>query len=235
MSDEYRSADGVNASLLKYFAGDDFNPAVALHKMRNPMTPSPSMALGTAVHSILENEMDTEEAYDIISGAYKGEKPRTEWFEKACSMAQNVWDTCADVVQHPEAVREKAYFNDGFKALIDISVGSAGADFKSTRVTTLKDCIYEAHKWNLEIQAYHYCKLGGFDSFEFIFVSSVAPHQVFRLSCSDEYMDMFARPRWEQALERYMKYKDQEVEICETGSLSIPGWYQIDASEVNWG
>ena len=172
MSKDYYSMEGINASTLKYFAGSTWNPVLALHKMRNPMPPSPSMALGTATHSILENEMKTEEAYEVICEAYKGEGPRASWFNKACVMAGNIWDTCADVVQHPDAVRERAYFDNGFKALIDLSVGNVGYDYKTTRVTSLQDCIKEAHKWHLEIQAWHYCKLGGFDSFEFIFVSS---------------------------------------------------------------
>lgn len=245
MSKDYYNTPGINASTLKLFAGDFFDPETAVYQMRNPKPPTQSMALGTAVHSILEHQMDTTEASDVINEAYKTEKSRNDNMRKAHTMARHVWERCEDVVQHPDAIRERSVFKGEFKALMDLEVDNKGYDYKTTRVTTMSECIKECEKWKLDIQAYHYLMLGGFNGFEFIFVSSVAPHPVFRLDCPSDYIMDFARPRWQQALDRYHEFKDMElkeepdvpVEIpeLETGSLSIPGWYQIDASEVNWG
>ena len=223
---DYYTSEGINASTLKYFAGDYFSPTQALYKMRNPFEPTQAMSLGTAVHSILEHEMNTDEAYEVIAGAYKTEKARAPQMNKACAMANNVWETCKDVVQSPNAIRERAHFVGEFKALIDLEVDGVGYDYKTTRVTTLDECRREAHKYHLEVQAYHYCTFGNFKGFEFIFVSSVEPHQVFRLKCSQEYLQDFAKPRWEQALERYYKYKDMDIPLIEDDTLDIPSWYE---------
>ena len=92
----------------------------------------------------------------------------------------------------------------------------------------MAECRKEADKYNLEVQAWHYKMIGDFTGFTFIFVSSVAPHQVFELVCTDAYLNDFARPRWEQALERYNEYKDMDIELVERGELMVPHWYEQD-------
>ena len=47
-----------------------------------------------------------------------------------------------------------------------------------------------------------------------------------------EYMEQFARPRWEQALKRYLEYREVEVSLIEQGDLEVPHWYTPEAEEV---
>ena len=222
----YYTSKGINASTLKMFAGDYFNPVMAVHKMNTPMEPTQSMALGSAMHAFLEHEMDEGEAEQIVSDAYKTAKPREAALTKARTMATNIWETCAHIVQHPKANREKAHFTDEYKALVDLEVEGIGYDYKSTKATSLEECKREANKYFLEVQAWHYFDVTKLKGFEFIFCSSVEPHPVFHLKCTHEYLHDFAKPRWEQALKRYHEYKDMtSAPLLAVDSMDVPDWF----------
>jgi hypothetical protein len=238
MSKAYFNDPRLNASTLKLFSGRDFDPLVAVHKMRNPSGPTPAMALGTAVHSIVEHLGSTEglivSPYDNFrtkeAQLWKAEHPEyltSEDLLKAERMASRILSVC-DEAHSPSALREEEFYTDDYKALLDLVLDSKGIDYKTTAATSASQFERDCIKYGYALQAYHYLMVAELDSFEFIAVSSVEPHPVWRFTCAPDFIE-YGKQQWHEAFERYTAYKDMVIEPSkETYELKAPPWAALD-------
>jgi hypothetical protein len=235
---EYWKVKKISASLLKIFSGRDFDQMVSVHKMRTKSIPSPAMALGTAVHSIVENLGRTEglivSPYDNFrtkeAQLWKAEHPdylTSEDLLKAERMASRILSVCEEA-HSPAALREEEYYADDYKALLDLVLGSKGIDYKTTAATSANQFERDCIKYGYALQAYHYMMVAELESFDFIAVSSVEPHPVWRFTCAPDFIE-YGKQQWHEAFDRYTAYKDIVIEPSkETYELKAPPWAALD-------
>lgn len=245
--DEYWNDLRINASKLKCFAGRDYDPAIALHKAKTPFTPKPSMELGTAVHGIVELCGDIPG--DVITCPFDSyrTKEAKQWredhaghiilsdddMEKAKRMAARILnDTPKDIrdmILSPNANREKAFFNNDLKALMDLELYAHAIDYKTTSATSPQQFEREIAKYHYHLQAEHYRITGGLLEFAFVAVSSVEPHPVWTFRCDASFFE-WGRFEWHRAYKRMM----QALEGIQTHDaiLKSPPWAREDNNEV---
>lgn len=256
---KYRKDPRINASTLKKFVNDDLDPAIAMWQLKNPSPPSEAMLLGTMVHSIIENLGDAPEGVQVSPfDSYRSKEAKT-WKEqmeadgqiivteatldKAYTMANNVLQltpsSVYEIIHDPDSGREKAFFTDDLKALVDCisRTGDTVLDYKTTGATSsgkfMKDC------WNYgyALQAYHYMKVTGAVNFVFVAVSSVAPHPVWTLQCTPKFIE-WGGTLWRKAMARYKQAKAEclglDVRMSVLEELDKPYWVKDSAEEVDW-
>lgn len=236
----YRADPRINASKLKLFAGDFFEPMNAINGLKNPMVPSDAMKLGTLVHAIVEHKGALSlVTKDIPISPYKDFRKKEaqiwkkenpdymteELLEKASIMAQRIMDITPECLGE-DARMEIDYYTDEYKALLDCVIGDHGFDWKTTSATNARQWERDANNYHYALQAYHYKTVAELEEFSFVAVSSIAPYPVWRFKCTPEYL-AYGKYLWDKALERYNKYKDAEITVDHTEiALSAPNWFQ---------
>jgi len=222
---EYFADSRINASTLKLFAGRDFEPLIALHKMQNGMKESQSMALGTGLHEIME--VGELAKFEAITAAYKTVGPREAAIEKAKAMAKSIYDKIPDEIYAllEKGSKEHVVFNGEYKALYDVLFGNIAADYKTTSAESRGEFERDFFKYNYHIQDYHYRKVGKLDRMIYIVVSTSEPHPVWIYETTTS-CQKYGEQQWEKALERYHQYKDQDLS---TATAEI-----IDMMEPTW-
>ena len=229
---EYCALEGINASTLKSYAGDYFNPKqVAYNISHRDGAEKSHFTMGRAVHSALEHEgvLPDDEYVKCPYDNYK-KKEAQEWkkeqedkgitplklaeYKQASDMAKQIWTNTPKeiqkVIHSVDAQREVSIQVDGYKAMYDLIHGEDLYDYKTTRRTKLKDIVNDAFKLGYHIQAYHYCMVAAAEGlavndFYFIFVCTEAPHLVTTMRCTDNFIEA-GHNAWQEAMDRYKKY-----------------------------
>jgi len=214
---EYRQDPRINASKLKEFLDQD--PRIAHHKLANPTPPSPATSLGAAVHAIIEHlgelpndlvefpfdSLRTKESKKWMKANSDKTVLKSAEIQQAKAMAQNVLDTdhCGmrEIIHHPESQREVAFYDDQFKALLDIvsPSGKIDVDYKTTSATSAEAFMRSAISYGYALQAYHYKMMSKCSEFYFVAVSSVAPYPVWVIECSPSFL-AFGESQWHRAM-----------------------------------
>lgn len=237
----YRKDPRINASLLKLFTGKDFSPIMALHKMRNPTPPSPAMQLGTALHSWLEHlgkfgpstivspydNYRTKEAQLWRDANSDKVILTTDEVTKVEAMGTNVINSpLRKMIIDIDAQREVEYYDDEYKALLDVVYMSSGIDYKTTACTSAEQFKRDIYKYGYALQAYHYLRVAKLSNFYFIGVSTVDPYEVFTMYCTSEFLK-YGQKCWQEALDRY-KYFTVNAPKQEIINLDAPLWAAIE-------
>ena len=218
--EKYRDDKRLNQSLLKNFLVHDYE--IALEKAKEPSTPS--MALGSLVHGIIELRGAVPYNYEVSPYADFRKKEAREWkaekqaqgitivkqdeLDQALSMANNVLHnstpTLKAIINADESKREQAFYDSQYKALLDCvsADGTVGIDYKTTSATSVEEFTRDVRKYHYDLQAAHYINLSYVIDFYFIAVSSVKPYPVWCFKCSDSFIDG-GQQKLEKALDRY--------------------------------
>lgn len=239
---KYRQDQRINASKLKYFAGDNFEPMMALDKIRNPSPPSDAMKLGTLVHLFVEHKLSLPMVTNQIKvSPYENfrKKEAQEWkkenpdyytsaqLDQALDMARQIIKVTPEA-KSDKAIMEQDFYKGEYKALLDCVIDGVGYDWKTTSATDAHQWIRDANNYHYALQAYHYQMVADLKEFEFCAVSSIKPYPVWRFKCTPEYLE-YGKHLWDQAVERFNRYIDAEIEPSyEVISLDAPRWFNPD-------
>jgi hypothetical protein len=222
---EYFADSRINASTLKLFAGRDFEPLIALHKMKNGMKESQSLALGTGMHEVME--VGPLAKFEAINAAYKTVGPRENAIEKAKAMAQSIWQKIPlDILMMIESgEKEKVVFSGEYKAMFDVLCNGVGIDYKTSSAESRGEFERDFFKYHYELQDFHYRKVGKLGRMIYIVVSTSEPHPVWIYETTST-CRLYGKQQWEEALDRYYQYKDKDLS---TATAEI-----IDMMEPTW-
>jgi hypothetical protein len=222
---EYFSDPRINASTLKLFAGRDFEPLIALHKMKHGMKESQSMALGTGLHEIME--VGPLAKFEAIATAYKTVGPREAAIEKAKAMAASIWQKIPlDILMLIESgEKEKAVFSGVYKAMFDVICNGVGIDYKTTSAESRGEFERDFFKYHYELQDYHYRMVGKLDRMIYIVVSTSEPHPIWIYETTTS-CQLYGKQQWEEALERLLHFKDKDLSAVTSEIIEMmePTW-----------
>jgi hypothetical protein len=222
---EYFADPRINASTLKLFAGRDFEPLIALHKMKHGMKESQSMALGTGLHEVME--VGIEAKFEAINAAFKTAGPRENAIEKAKAMATSIRQKIPlDILMMIESgEKEKAVFSGEYKAMFDVLCNGVGIDYKTTNADSRSEFERDFFKYNYHIQDFHYRKVGQLNRMIYIVVSTSEPHPVWIYETTTS-CQIYGNQEWSEALERYHHYKDQDLSTATAEIIDLlePAW-----------
>ena len=222
---EYFTDSRINASTLKLFAGRDFEPLIALHKMHNGMKESQSMALGTGLHEVMEVGIMAK--FEAITAAYKTVGPREAAIEKAKAMAVSIWQKIPlDILMLIESgEKEKVVFNGEYKAMFDVVCNGVGIDYKTTSAESRTEFERDFFKYNYHIQDYHYRKVGKLGRMIYIVVSTSEPHPVWIYETTST-CRLYGKQQWEESLARFYQYKDKDLSTATAEIIEMlePAW-----------
>ena len=218
--EKYRDDKRLNQSLLKNFLVHDYE--IALEKANEPSTPS--MALGSLVHGIIELRGAVPYNYEVSRYPDFRKKEAREWkvekqaqgitiikqdeLDQALAMASNVLHnstpTLKVIINSENSKREQAFYSSEHKALLDcISAdGTVGIDYKTTSATSIEEFTRDVRKYHYDLQAAHYMNLSYVTDFYYIAVSSAKPYPVWCFKCSDSFIDG-GQHKLDKALDRY--------------------------------
>ena len=185
---EYRRNPRLNVSTLKLYIQNEASIAYAMEL--EPNEPSEAMKLGTAVHKLIETNLQyripvspfenfrTKEAQ-----TWKASHPdamKEEDAMQALSMASRVLGAFPDLRC---GSFEVPCYNDHNKALVDYISKDVrySLDWKTTSATTLDQFRRDANKYLFEMQAAWYMPLAHAQDFYFVGISTAKPHPLFIL------------------------------------------------------
>ena len=185
---EYRRNPRLNVSTLKLYIQNEASIAYAMEM--EPNEPSEAMKLGTAVHKLIETNLQymipvspfenfrTKEAQ--IWKANNPDAMKEEEVLQALSMASRVIDAFPDL---QTGSFEVPCYDEKYKALVDYisKDGRYSLDWKTTSATTLDQFRRDANKYLFEMQAAWYMPLAHAQDFYFVGISTAKPHPLFVL------------------------------------------------------
>lgn len=188
MSTEYRKDPRLNVSTLKLYIQNEASIAYAMEI--SPSEPSDAMKLGTAVHKLIETNLE-HKIYSSPFDNYRT-KEAQEWkkahpdamkseeVEQAYFMAKKVIYAFPDL---QSGRFEVPCYDDTNKALVDYisKDGRYATDWKTTSATTLDQFRRDASKYLFEMQAAWYVPLANVQDFYFVGISTAKPHPLFVL------------------------------------------------------
>ena len=155
-------------------------------------------------------------------------------YEAAKAMTSAIWSNCPydvqQAVRDPDSEREVAIYTDEFKALLDLRTHSRVYDYKTTAATSVSGIVKDAIKYGYHIQAHHYLMVSQAEEFVFIFVSSKAPHEVFVMIPDSEFLE-YGADCWQEAYDRYQRWRDVTEFPATTTKLTLPAWAQVVEAE----
>lgn len=247
-TEEYFADPRINASTLKLFAGKKFNAATAVHAMKTPRASTKAMDIGTIVHAFIEHEGKEPPGFVLSPYDSFRTKESKEWrdeqiangvivlkdeeFEQARNMAHNLLEKIEEpyrtLLTSSTTEREKAFYNDTHKALLDLisPSGLIGADVKTTRHSNWEDVKRDFDAMFYHLQFYHYKKMSNCEEFCAFIVSSVEPYPVFQAPCSDDYL-AFGAWEFDRAQDRFNRFAKYEVDdlLVSEHVLEAPQWF----------
>lgn len=223
---DYFADKRINASTLKMFAGRDFEPLIALHKMRNGLKESQAMSLGTGVHEIMEVGI-LNAKFEAITSAYKTTGPREAAIEKAKNMANSIFNKAPEYILDAciNGQKETAFFNGDFKALLDVHHDGVGIDWKTTSAESRSEFERDFFKYHYDIQDYQYRFVANLNRMIFVVVSTAEPHPVWIYETTSS-CQTYGKQQWQEAYDRYLQYKDKDLSTftAETIDMMEPAW-----------
>ena len=232
---KYRKDPRLNASTLKMWLGD---PRVAYYGETNPQTDTRSLSLGRAVHKVLEHKMDrnclTVSPYDSYrtkdARAWRDANPdalKQSEADEAYAIAEAVYESLEGQIldDYENGEHEKDMYTETKKALMDLVCEGRGYDWKTTSSTDLKGVIRDFDKYGYHLQAAHYLDVGDLESFTFVVVSVVAPHPVWIMTCSADYLE-YGRDAVTRAETARSSYVPDDSAMTHT--LEAPHWFTPD-------
>ena len=213
---EYHATDAISSSAVKTVHGK----SLAHWKARSNFTPTPAMAIGTAVH-----DMVLEDGRGVMRGpadrrgnAWKDAFADAEAGGKLLltagdyDVARNVADS---VLFHPvgqimagnDTVNEASFFATDPKTKLELkcrpdsyrmSGGGVVYDIKTCQSSLPRDVARDVNTYSYALQAAFYLKvlrLAGYEAkrFSFVFVEKTAPYAVNESELSDEFLQYAER------------------------------------------
>jgi len=216
---EYRADSRLSQSTIKVFAGteEEYSQEQSNHNLKVPFKATEAMNKGSLLHSVLEYEGNYDRDRFAISPCDDKRLKEYRDFAKECTAeiilrksdlqdVRNMYQKLC--LTHPylydmlkSGEKEKAYFRDEFKGLIDLDCDGDFIDWKKTSDITIKGLRKSCSNFGYDIQAYHYLMLGG-KSFTFVFFQDVPPYEIVVYRCEPEFIQR-GKARWNEAYERY--------------------------------
>ena len=217
---EYRADPRLSQSTLKLFSGaeEDYSQEQSNYKLKTPFAPSEAMIKGTFLHSIIENQGNFDRDKFAIAPCNDKRKKEYKEFAAECTAeyimtekdltdVRNMWEKLC--LEHPNiwedikrGDKEKAFFNENYKALIDLDVDDGHFyDWKKTSDITIRGLRKSCANYGYDFQAYHYLQWG--KSFTFVFFQDVAPYEIVVYKCEPEFIQR-GKAKWNEAHDRYM-------------------------------
>ena len=168
--DVYRKADGWNYSLIKEFMK---SPKHYKYALTHPSEPTPSMILGTAVHSAVLEPDEFKANYLVAPEGLDGRTKEGKEFKKeAEASGKTVVDSsvleiangvmanpnAAELLNNQSTVTERAIFWENCKCKVDLYCEDLGilADLKTTDSVIPADFAATVARLRYYIQAAHY-------------------------------------------------------------------------------
>lgn len=216
---EYRADPRLAQSTIKIFAGEeeDYSREQSLHQLSVPFKATADMNKGSLIHSIMEHERNFDRDRFAIAPCNDKRKKEYRDFAKECDAeiimtasdltdCRNMYDRFC--LEHPDIYaklkageKEKAFFTEEFKCLVDLDFENEIYDWKKTSDITIRGLRKSCNKYGYDIQAYHYNMVTG-KEFTFVFFQDTAPYEIVVYKCESEFIQR-GKAKWNQAYDRY--------------------------------
>ncbi len=229
--EEFINDPRISMSRLKKFSGSDdvFDMEQAIHDLNTPYT-SKSMDFGKYFHDCLEHQKTDLDSYNLAPVNDGRRKEFKDW--------ENSLDNDNPIVkpsdvenatimmnkfryEQPEiwfklqnGVSEEPHADDEIKALLDLRYENEAFEWKTCNSTTIKDLRWDCHKFDYDLQAYHYLRATGLESFTFVFFKVEAPFQIRVYHCEPEFIQR-GKEKWNIYKERYDRREEPLEKIIE--------------------